>query len=107
MVELVAGISRRAVPEPVVTDLLDRVRSLPALTLVPLDLALMEESMEVAASSKARASDVVYVAVARRYDAILVTADEQQRARVPNGLKAVSPTQALAELKTRGWSSTP
>ena len=107
LVELVAGMSRRAVPKPVVADLLDRVRSLPALTLVPLDLALMEESMEVAASNKARASDVVYMAVARRYDAILVTVDEQQRVRVPDGLKAASPTQVLAELETRRLPNTP
>jgi predicted nucleic acid-binding protein len=40
----------------------------------------------------------VYVAVARRYDAILVTLDNEQKNRTPEGVRALTPGQLLEEL---------
>ena len=99
IVELAAAFSRRSMPAELVRRLTDRVRSLPALTLVPLDQALMEECVEAALSTTMRGADAVYVAVAQRYGATLVTTDEQQLRRVPAGLEALSPAEVLARSK--------
>jgi len=37
----------------------------------------------------------VYVATARRFDAILVTLDEGQKRRLPDGMTALYPSEAL------------
>jgi len=53
----------------------------PGLTLVALDDALAQEAAELAARHRLRSSDAVYVAVARRFNAALVTPDSEQAQR--------------------------
>ncbi len=53
----------------------------PGLTLIALDDALAREAAELAARHCLRGSDAVYVAVARRFAAALVTLDSGQAQR--------------------------
>jgi len=52
------------------------VSRLPGLTLVALDAALAQEAAELAARYRLRGSDAVYMAVARRFGATLITLDD-------------------------------
>jgi len=53
------------------------VSRFPGLTVVPLDDDLAREAAKVAAAHCLRGSDAVYVAVARRFAAALVTLDSE------------------------------
>jgi predicted nucleic acid-binding protein len=53
------------------------------VVLVDLDGPLADEAAELAASHGLRGADAVYAATARRFDALLVTLDEEQRDRLP------------------------
>jgi predicted nucleic acid-binding protein len=57
------------------------VSRFPDLTFVPLDDDLAQEAAEIAATHRLRGSDAVYVAVARRSAAALVTLDAEQAQR--------------------------
>ena len=97
VVELAGALSRRGQPRDAVEKILDRVRRLPAAIFVPLDEALAEEAAELAADAKLRGGDAVYVATARRGGAVLVTVDEEQRLRVPPEIRALLPSEFVAE----------
>jgi predicted nucleic acid-binding protein len=66
------------------------------VVLVPLDHALAQEAAELCVQTGLRGADAVYAATARRFDAILVTLDEEQRRRLPAGMTALYPSEALA-----------
>jgi predicted nucleic acid-binding protein len=57
------------------------ISRLPHLTLVPVTAAVAHQAAEVATANRLRGADAVYVTVARRYGTMLVTRDEEQRAR--------------------------
>jgi len=58
-----------------------RMSYFPGFTVVTLDDNLAREAAHVAAAHCLRGSDAVYVAVARRYAAALVTLDSEQAGR--------------------------
>jgi predicted nucleic acid-binding protein len=60
-------------------------------TFVPLDNDLAEAAAKIAAAHRLRGSDAVYVAVAQRFDAVLVTLDAEQARRA----EAVVPVRSL------------
>ena len=70
---------------------------LPHVMLVPLDAALAQQAVDVAAQHRLRGSDAVYVAVASRFGATLVTRDREQGERVAAIIPTRSPAEALAE----------
>jgi predicted nucleic acid-binding protein len=74
------------------------LRTLPNLTLVPIDEALAEQATEIAADARLRGADAIYVAVARRYGTTLVTLDTEQRTRVATIVAALTPQEASAQL---------
>jgi predicted nucleic acid-binding protein len=57
------------------------VSHFPELTMVNLDASLAQTAAEIAAHHRLRGSDAVYVAVARRFGAMLVTMDAEQQER--------------------------
>ena len=69
----------------------------PDLYRIAVDLALGDLATEIAARQRIRGCDAVYVALARREQAILITLDDQQRERAPSSVTARTPAQALAE----------
>ncbi len=97
VVELAGALGRRGQARAAVEKILDRVRHLPAAIFVPLAPALAEEAAELAADGKLRGGDAVYVATARRGGAVLLTVDEEQRLRAPDGIRALLPSEFVAE----------
>jgi predicted nucleic acid-binding protein len=99
MVELAGALSHRGQEKNTIDRVLDRVRILPASMLVPLDETLAEEAAEIAMETRLRGAAAVYVATARRAGATLLTADEEQRCRVPRDVAAVLPSEFLARIE--------
>jgi predicted nucleic acid-binding protein len=64
------------------------------------ELALLSAS--VAATYRLRGSDAVYVAVAQRFGATLITLDREQRQRVASAIPARSPGEMVAKLGLDG-----
>jgi len=63
-------------------------------TFVPLDNDLAEAAAKIAAAHRLRGSDAVYVAVAQRFDAVLVTLDAEQARRAEAVVPVRSPTSS-------------
>jgi len=81
LVEVVAALARKQNNTQVALDWMEEIPQLGQITLVPLDEALAREAADVAAHHRLRGSDAVYVAVARRFGATLVTLDDEQQTR--------------------------
>jgi len=81
IVEIAAAIGRGQDKPDLGYAFAMQVNRFPDITFVPLDDDLAEESAEIAASHRLRGSDAVYVAVARRFAAALVTLDSKQAGR--------------------------
>ena len=62
---------------------------------VDLDRSLADEAAELAVSTGLRGADAVYAATARRFDALLVTLDGDQRRRLPTDTTAVRPGEVV------------
>ena len=75
---------------------------MPHVQLVTLDDALIDEAAEIAADRALKGADAVYVAVARRHRAILVTLDHEQRERAAALVAVMTPTAALSALAQPG-----
>jgi len=96
----VAAAVRRGTGDPrFASDILRRLERLPGTTFVPVDDVLVNEAIELLLVTGLGGADSVYVAVARRYDATLVTLDNEQRSRVPAGMQALTPGQLVAEMQ--------
>ncbi len=61
------------------------------VVFVELDQKLAEEAAELAIEAGLRGADAVYAATARRFDAILVTLDRDQRSRLPADITTLWP----------------
>ena len=72
-------------------------RQWPGIRITPVDEMLGSLAADVAAGSRIRGCDAVYVALAYVEQAVLVTLDGQQRERAPSGVTACTPAQALAD----------
>jgi len=81
IVEIAAAIGRGQSKPELGTAFAMKVRRFPDTTFIPLDDDLSEEAAEIAAVHRLRGSDAVYVAVARRFAATLVTLDSEQARR--------------------------
>jgi predicted nucleic acid-binding protein len=72
--------------------------SLENLTLVPIDTTLAREAAAIAAEHFLRGSDAVYVAVAVRHRASLITWDNEMQQRGGTVVPTLTPTDWLAAL---------
>ena len=100
-IEIVAAVRRGTGNPDAAADIARRLERMPGMTFVPLDDRLIEEAIELVLETSLGGADSVYVAVARRYDAALISLDKEQIARVPEGVRVLSPGDALAELEDR------
>jgi predicted nucleic acid-binding protein len=80
-VEVVAALVRRGEPLELI-DTVDVLVSGPRFHSVALDPALLDEAARVARKARLRAYDAVYVALALRHKAVLMTLDTEVRVRV-------------------------
>ena len=71
--------------------------ALPHVTLVSLTSRLARQAAELAAAHRLRGADAVYLVVARRYGAMLVSRDAEQRTRGAAVTTCRSPERALAD----------
>jgi predicted nucleic acid-binding protein len=91
-----ASAVRRATGQPVLAaKTAAAIDALGDVVLVPLDHLLAQEASDLCVQTGLRGADAVYVATARRFDAILVTLDEEQKRRVPDGMTALYPSEVL------------
>lgn len=81
LVEVVASLARKQNNIAMALNWMDEVQQLPHMVFVDLDPALAQDAADIAARHRLRGSDAVYVAVARRFGATLVTLDAEQRER--------------------------
>ncbi|MBN1460633.1 MAG: PIN domain-containing protein [Armatimonadetes bacterium] len=98
LAELAGVFGSRSVQKTDIDRLLERISGMPRLTFQPLDRALAEEAAEIAMSARLQGADSIYLAAARRYGATLITADEQQRTRAPQGIATITPEAAIVRL---------
>ena len=94
--ELAATLSRIYRDEEMALDFSDGIRNLANLSLVPLDESLTELTVNVAARHRLRGSDSVYVAVAHKYGATLVTPDREQFTRGSEVVPTQTPSEAIS-----------
>ncbi|MEI6778526.1 MAG: type II toxin-antitoxin system VapC family toxin [Chloroflexales bacterium] len=98
----VAGALSREFRDPLRARIfIDLMTTLPNVTFVALDAGLAQEGAYLAADRALRGADAVYVAVARRYGCGLVFLDREQRERAALLVRALTPTEALAELNAK------
>jgi len=97
--EVAAAIGRGSCNATLARKLVNAVSRLPNLIMVPLDNVLAQQAADVAADYRLRGSDAVYIAVALRFGATLVTLDQEQAARVASVLTARDPLEALTTLE--------
>jgi predicted nucleic acid-binding protein len=93
--EVAGAISRGGHGTGSTLEVLAEIDNVPGVTFVPLDGPLAEEAAHLAMMTHLRGADAVYAATARRFDAILVTLDAEQRRRLPADITACSPAEAL------------
>jgi predicted nucleic acid-binding protein len=62
-------------------------------SFVGLDDKLATEAAELATAARLRGVDAVYAAVARRYDAVLVTPDSELRQKLPSTITCRLPRE--------------
>lgn len=95
----IAGALSRTYHDPMRARLeIDLLRALQHITFVPLDETLAQAAAALAADRALRGADAVYVAVAKRYNCVLVSLDREQRERATPVVRSLTPAEALAEL---------
>ncbi len=81
LVEVVASLARKQNNTQMALNWMAEIQQLTSLILIDLDETLAQAAAEIAAYHRLRGSDAVYVAVARRFGATLITLDAYQQER--------------------------
>ena len=97
--EISGAMSRLAGSSAAGHESLQLLDALPNLNLVPVDEQLARDAAVIAAEGGMKGSDAVFVAVAQRFDAVLVSLDKTQKSRGPRSVRALTPEDALEELE--------
>jgi predicted nucleic acid-binding protein len=95
--EIAAAVARASDDRVGALEYADAMAALPHVTLVALTAAVARQAAELAATHRLRGADAVYLAVAHRYGATLVSRDAEQRIRGSVVVPCLSPEQALRE----------
>lgn len=98
LAEVAAGIARGTGRPPLARRLTALLQRMPNFIFVPVDEPLGELAAEIAATHQIRGCDAVYVALAHRLSAPLVTLDAEQRRRAPAVVAAQTPAATLTTL---------
>lgn len=78
----------------------DILRSLPHITFVPIDIAVISAAADIAADYALRGMDSIYVAVARLHACTFVTFDREVQQRAGSVVTIQTPAEALAALES-------
>jgi predicted nucleic acid-binding protein len=98
LAEVAAAISRGAGDSALAQQWVNRLQKLRMYHFVAVDETLGQSAAVIAAQSKIRGCDAVYVALAERHQATLITLDRQQMKRVPAPIIARTPAEELANM---------
>ena len=99
LVEVAAAVARAFDDTDRAVALAEALRGLPNQTLVPLDEALADRAVALAATARLRGADAVYAAVAQQYGTTLITLDRQQLDRLPPLVHTALPANVLSEME--------
>lgn len=97
--EVAALVARRTGSPDNADRFVDTLRALPYVTWVSLTPGLAASAAAMASRQSLRGADAVYVAVALRYNTILVTRDQEQIERAPSSLRAMTPEGAMGAVR--------
>jgi len=100
-VEVGAALCRAGRDAAVAREYAEGILVLPHLVLVTVDERLARRALVIAAQCRLRGADALYVTVAARYGARLVTLDAEQLARAPAAVAAHKPDAAARLLQIR------
>lgn len=101
LAEVAAAVVRGTGNSPLAERLVAALRRVPHFQFIPVDSELGDLAAQVAAQCRLRGCDAVYAALAQQKNVPLITLDHQQRQRVPQGVNAQTPAEALADLEPR------
>ncbi|MFC2037374.1 type II toxin-antitoxin system VapC family toxin [Chloroflexota bacterium] len=99
-VEVAAAIARTMDDADGAVALAALVRGWPNQTLVPLEGAVVDAAIDLAARLRLRGADAVYAAVAQQVGTTLITLDRQQLERLPPEVRTARPADVLGEIET-------
>lgn len=100
-VEVAAAVARALDDAERAIALATALRAWRGQTLVPVDEALADRAIRLAADARLRGSDAVYAAVSQQYGTTLVTLDRQQLERLSTIVRVICPADALDEAQAR------
>jgi predicted nucleic acid-binding protein len=95
--EIASAVARAADDAGGALEYANATAALPHLTLVGLTMPMAQRAAELAAAHRLRGTDAVYLAVARRYAATLVSRDDEQLTRGSGIALCQTPEQALRD----------
>lgn len=95
--EIAAGIARGRGDSELARNYVLEIAEFPHITTVAIDESLALESADLAARSRIRGCDAIYVAVAHRFGATLVTRDRQQRERAAGHVPVFTPAELVED----------
>ena len=93
LAEVSGAIARRVGDVKLGYEIVQQIRRLPNVQLVPLDETLADFAAQVASAHRLRGADAVYVAVAHHLGASLVSWDQEQVDRASDLIVAHRPDQ--------------
>ena len=94
LAEIAGAVARRTGRSELGLRAMSLVRRLPIVRLVSVDMELAVLGAEAAAELGLRGADALYVALARRLNAPLVTWDQEQRVRSQATIAVLAPAEA-------------
>ena len=94
LAEIAGAVARRTGRSELGSRAMSLVHRLPNVRLVSVDMELAVLGAEAAAELRLRGADALYVALARRLDAPLVTWDQEQRVRSQAAIAVLAPAEA-------------
>lgn len=95
LVEVAALIARRLDDSDLARRFYRNLVALPNMTLIGMTRKLAESAADLAARHRLRGADAVYVAVALRYGATLITLDREQRERTEGVVRSHYPAEIV------------
>jgi predicted nucleic acid-binding protein len=98
LTEVAAGIGRTRGDANRAQTFATALRALSYVMFIPLDTDLAHGAARLAAVYRLRAADAIYVVVAQRYGATLISLDNEHHTRLAGVITVLSPTAALAAL---------
>jgi predicted nucleic acid-binding protein len=93
--EMVAAVRRTTGDSSRAKAIDESFTRLPGVIFQALDERMADAAVQIAMATGLRGADAVYTATARHFDATLITLDEEQKTRLPAGMTALYPSEAL------------